>query len=259
MLADLQKKAQQLLTENASAILTAGGVVGTVGTAILTGRASFRAANLIHEKQIAILGEGDDYELTRTDKIKIVWPMFIPPAVVGSATVGSIIMANQVSAKRAAALAAAYGISENRLQEYKDKVAEKLTGPKRQAIEDEIAQDRVNSDPPSAEVLVLASGEVLCYDMLTGRYFKSSVEEIKKAENRLNYELFHHQYASLSFFYEEIGLPPTGYTDEVGWSMVDLDRGQFEVKFSTVLSPDGKPCLAVDFNNAPHPEYTKSY
>ena len=57
-------------------------------------------------------------------------------------------------------------------------------------IRDEIAQDRVNANPPnSREVLIAGTGEVLFFDMLTGRYFQSTMEDIKRAENKVNYRV----------------------------------------------------------------------
>ena len=264
----IQDKAGQFLSENASTILTAAGVVGTTMTAVLTAKATFKAAEIIEmdrdvrrselQEKIEENPEWDPtlVELTTFDKVKMVWPHYIPPAVIATATIGSIVAANLMSAKRAAALAAAYGISERQLKEYKDKVLEKVGPSKEQAIRDEIAQERVTGNPPR-EVLILAGNDVLCYDMITGRYFKSSMEEIKRAENTINNELFHHQYASLSHFYDEVGLAPTSYTDEVGWNM--QTDGALEIQFTTTMSPDQKPCIAVDFNNPPHLEYTKLY
>ena len=122
-------------------------------------------------------------------------------------------------------------------------------------IRDEVAQDRVNAHPASGEVLVVGAGEVLCYDMLTGRYFQSTMEDIKRAENSVNYELIHFMSCSLSHFYDEIGLPPTNYTDSVGWNL----NHKMEVKFSTVFSTDKRPCIAIDFSRPPIPDYQRHW
>ena len=255
---ELQQKLGKFAAENATTLLTAGGVVGTVATAVLTGRASIKATKLIHKAEMDYVLEHDGHgRLDIVDKVKIVWPLYVPSVATGSATIACIVMSHRMSASRAAALAAAYGLSEGRFQEYKDKVAEKLTGPKKQAIEDEIMQDRVTSNPPDKEVIILTGGDVLCYDLLTGRYFQSSVENIKKAENAINQDMFHHQYASLSSFYEKVGLPPTNYTDEVGWNQ--NQDGALEVKFSATMSLDDKPCIGIDFSTSPRPDYTQLY
>ena len=122
---DLVKKSQAIVAENASTILTAGGVVGTVTTAVLTGRASIKAHELIREEELKHIHpegttdiiEGDTMGLSNSKKVLLVWPVFVPPVVIGTATICSIIMANQMSAQRAAALAAAYGVSQRQLEE----------------------------------------------------------------------------------------------------------------------------------------------
>jgi hypothetical protein len=273
--AGLIQRAKFLLNENSATILTGMGVTGTVATAYLSGRASFKAAEVIeHARQEYIKEEAlpdlekqdlsEDYKkyleekrmLKLSSRVKLVWKFYIPPVAIGSTTITSIIMANKISSKKIAALAVASGISERALQEYKAKVVEKLGEKHETAIRDEIAQDRINAHPPAGgQVFVAGSGDVLCYDMTTGRYFQSSMEDIKKAENKINYEIIQFMSASLSSFYDEIGLPPTNYTDSVGWNM----NSPLEVKFSTVMSPDNRPCIAIDFSRPPIPEYDKHW
>jgi hypothetical protein len=252
-----------LVNNNSTTILTAVGVVGTVSTAVLTGRASFKAAKLIDEEkavQFALWREGESdippAEPTKLTKTRWVWKLYIPPVGVGVTTVASIIMANKISSKKIAALGVAAGISERALQEYKAKVVEKLGERQSTNIRDEIAQDRVTNNPPkSGEVIMVGAGQVLCYDMLTGRYFNSTVEDIKRAENKVNYELIHYMSCSLSHFYDEIGLPPTPYTDSVGWNTTN----HMEVKFSTVMSEDQRPCIAIEFSNPPIADFDKHW
>ena len=208
---DIQKMVQEQLEQHATTILTAGGVIGTVATGVLAARAGFKAAELIMEEppHEYVVETDEVIDPTFKEKALKVWPLFVPPVAVGTATVASVIGANYMSAKEVAALAAAYGYSQKNLEEYKAKIAEKLTGPKNQQIRDEIAQDRVSENPPSKEVIILADGDVLCYDMLTGRYFRSSVERIHKAIAKVNSQLISEQYVSLSEFYDEIGVPAT--------------------------------------------------
>lgn len=252
--------AERFLSDNASTILTSAGVVGTVTTAVLSAKGHLKAHLVLQQAEHEYAIEHDGLgRLDTKDKVLLVWPHYVPPVIVGGLTVSSIVAANMVSAKKAAALAAAYTVADGRLAEYKDKVTEKLTGPKKQAIQDEIAQDRVTKNPPSdKEVIIIASGEVLCHDSLTGRYFHSTVEQVRKAEHVINTELATCQYASLSQFYDEIGLTPTAYSDTVGWSALNQDT-PFELQLSTVMTPDQKPCISIDYSILPTPEYTRSY
>jgi hypothetical protein len=254
-----------LLNEHSPTILTGVGVVGTVSTAYLTGRATVKAVKIIEENSkeydpeynpvtAETYYEPHKIELSTTRKIRLVWKSYIPPVGMGATTISAIILANKISSKRIAALGVAAGLSERALQEYKDKVLEKIGKSQDTAVHDEIAQDRVNQHPVnSREVILAGTGEVLCFDMSSGRYFQSTVEEIKRAENKINFNLVHYMHASLSEFYDEIGLPPTSYSDTVGWNL----NNKIDVRISAVVSSDNRPCLAIDFANPPYTDYDK--
>lgn len=263
-LTGLVRHGKFLLNENSRTILTGVGVVGTVSTAVLTGRATFKAAEIIAEEKEKFNKEkygtedGEaftDHDLARFQKIKKVWRLYIPPGAMCLTTVTCIIVANKIASKKIAALAIASGISERALQEYKEKVIEKLGERQDTKIRDELAQDRVNQNPVnSREVILAGTGEVLCYDLTTGRYFQSTVEEIKRAENKMNHILNNFMSASLSEFYDEIGLPPTSFSDTVGWNA----NNHLEVVISAVMSTDNRPCLAIDFTYPPFTNYNKN-
>lgn len=256
------KKAEPVIREHSTTILTGVGVIGTIGTAVLTGRATVKAVRILdefRESHSEIDEETQDSvwpELEKSETIKLVWAQYIPPAACGGLTIASIIMANRISSKQIAALAAMYGISERRLADYKDKVAEKFGPGKSQQVGDEIAQDRVNNTH-GTEVIITGDGTQLCFDLFGSRYFENTVEGIKQAVNLTNQELLNSMYASLSTFYDEIGLPPTGFSDTVGWNV--HTTGLVEVVFSTVMSKDNRPCIAVDFTNPPVTDYSRTF
>lgn len=258
MLSMLAKQAHNLrflVGDNSPAILTGVGVVGTVATAYFTGRATFKAAEIIGREQnaldlAAIDAQEESTELVLREKINLVWPQYLVPVGIGVLTIGAVIFAHKMSASRLAAMSIAAGVSERALQQYKDKVLEQLGERQAEKIRDEIAQDNV-TNAPTHEIVFAGTGRVICLDTLTGRYFESTMEDIKKAENRINFEIINYMNASLSFFYEEIGLQPTDYTDSVGWN----DR--VEVDISTAQTPQGQPCLVIGFKRNPVADYEK--
>src|SRR4051812_29248065 len=269
-LSEVLVRGAKLVSDNATTLLTASGVVGTVGTGVLSFRAGSRSRDKMVEREterdeaaaryaVESDGMGQFPQLTKLDRAKVILPDLVPPVILGAATIAAIVMSNRVSGKQAAALAAAYGLSQNQLEEYKGKVLQTLGVNKEQKIRDEIAQDRVNENPPTGQVLLLGEGEVLFYDSLSGRYFQSTVDRIRKAENAVNAQLFHHQICSLSFFYEEVGLPCTDLSDGIGWNMVTADHKQLEIKLSAVMTEGEKPCLAINFNNLPKHNYEQLY
>lgn len=236
-LSHILARASTLVQNNT--VLTGVGVAGTISTAVLAGRAGFKASSHLSEAPAMH---------TRRGMLEETWKFYIPPVGVGLITVTAIVLANRVAGKEAAALAAAYTVSEKAFTEYRDKVIEKLGSSKEAEIRDSVVEDHIRRNPVvSREVIIAGSGDVLCYDVLSGRYFESSKNEIERAENMVNGQIMDHMAASLSEFYDAVGLPPTGMSDTLGFNA----NRRCRVRFSTQMSTDGRPCLAVDFLEGP--------
>jgi hypothetical protein len=252
-LTDFGRRVPKLIVDNSPAILTAIGVTGALTTAYLTGRATFKAADLIFEAQ---LERGYEEPLELKEKVQLCWKAYIPAAASAVLTVAAIVTSNRVGARRAAALASAFAITEKAFDEYRAKVVEKLGEKKEEAVRAEIAQDRINKSPiGDREVIVTGNGSVLCFDGYSGRYFLSDMETIRKAENDINWQVIHDMYASLSDLYELLGLAPTTVSDEVGWN---VDK-QLTIKVTsgvTEVLPQ-KPFLFLDYTTTPIRGYNR--
>jgi hypothetical protein len=256
-LARATKQIEKFAADNSPSILTAFGVAGTVTTAYLTGKAAFKAREVLLDLQYGPnLDYDSEYDILLEDQIKEPWKLYIPAAISGIGTVACIIGANRIGNRRAAAMAAAYSLSERAYAEYKDKVVQAMGVKKEQVVRDEIAQTRVAENPVNKQnVIITGNGEVLCYDAYTGRYFNSSVDMINKAQNAINHQILSDGYASLGDFYSIIGLDATSITNEVGWNADKL----LEITFSTVLSDDDRPCVSINFSVMPVRDYYKFY
>ena len=231
-------------------------MLGTTGTAILAGRGGFKAAKLIDAEDRRVYMEQDGHGgLDTVDKVKIAWPLFLPAAGMGTVTIVSIIMAHRVSSSQLAAMATLYAATDDRFKEYREQVVEKFGPTKEQRVHDDAVQEHINKNPHN-EVFVIGSGEVLCLDRFSGRYFRSSVDRIKKAENALNHSITLYDYADLSSFYLDIGLPRTGYSDNMGWNSAN----PLDVRYSTGMSADdSQPCIAIDFVSHPRTDFHQTF
>lgn len=251
----IYRNAQKVLVDNAPIILTSMSVAGVVATAIFTTKATIAAEQLLlkkaHDEQANIFFKHDLH-----DRIKYTWKLYIPAACTAAASIGCIIGAQSVNARRNAALMSLYTITDKALIEYRDKVQE-LMGPKKaQEVHDEIQADHIRQNPVSSnEVAIVGKGEALCYDSISGRYFKSDIESIRKAVNDLNVQIINEVYASQNDFYRLIGLGPVAMGEEVGWRTDRL----LEVGYSSHLADDGTPCLSLDYKVEPIRGYWKGF
>jgi hypothetical protein len=252
-ISQMAKRAEKIVTDNSPAILTAIGVTGTITTAYLTGRASFKAAEVIKAQQF----RNDLHEtspkrtMDNKDKFLLVWKLYIPAGGMAVTTVACIVMANHIGTRRAAAVAAAYSISEKAFTEYRDKVVEKIGENKEREVRDEVAQDRVNRAAANRDVIMVTDGnKVMCHDAFSNQFFMSDMETLRKAQNDINAQILHADYATVNDFYDFVdaeGLDHTSVSGDLGWNTDKM----LEIDFATVLYKDKTPCISVVFATVP--------
>lgn len=253
-LSKIVKDMQESISKHSPEILTGIGIAGMIGTTVLAVKATPKALDLIEEAEEAKIDNGDYKDLTIFEVIKVAWKPYIPAVVTGFTSVACLIGASSVNARRNAALATAYNLSKAALTEYKEKVVETIGENKERAIKDKIAKDKIDRDPvTTSEVFITEKGNTLCYDTISGRYFKSDIDKIKRAENMLNKILLRDMCVSLNEFYDELNLSHTSLGNELGWR---LDDGMIDLYFSSQIADDGTPCLVVDYSIAPRYNYS---
>lgn len=217
----LAKRAGKLAADNSPTILTAMAAGGTLATAYFTGKATLKAAEILNgEVEEARKSTGDEnYELNNKRKVELTWKQFIPAAGVAVVTIACIVAANRIGARRVAALATAYTLAEKAALQYKDKVVETLGAKKEENMRAAMAQDEIDRHPIQREtVYVEGGGGDLFRDSWSGRYFNSTVVALEKAANSINATLNNDFSATLSDFYDLVGLDRTDESDMIGWN-----------------------------------------
>lgn len=250
-LTSLMKNIRTVVKKHSPEILTGIGIAGMITTTVMAVRATPKALILIAERESET--EGVFPNLTPIEKVKAAWPCYIPAAMTGCLSIACLIGASSANMRRNAALATAYTLSESALKEYQGKVVETIGEKKEQTVRDSIAKDRLERDPVSGkEVIITDRGNTLCYDTISGRYFKSDIDKIKKAVNEINKNLLDEMYVSLNDFYYELGLSNTKLGEDLGWN---IEKGLINLNFSSQLAEDGTPCLVMDYSVAPRYDY----
>lgn len=238
----LIKSANLTLRKHGPEILTFVGVVGMIGTTVAAVKVTPAALGKIDERKKELKKD----TLSKTETVKAVWKCYAPVVAMGCASTVCVIGANHMNLKRNAALAAAYTLTDQTLREYRDKVVETIGERKEQTVRDEVAKEAIIKDPLSDHnVIPTEYGNTLCYDRVSGRYFRSDINAIRKAECEINRQLRNDMYVSLNEFYYELGLPEIDLGDILGWN---VDQDFLNLQFSSQLANDGTPCLVLNYN-----------
>lgn len=248
---NLFKGLQATLNKYSPQILTAVGIAGMVTTTVLAVKATPKALEAIEEKKVA---ECKD-DLTVVETVKTAWKPYVPAAVTGMASIACVVGGHSVRSKRYAALTTAYQVSTTAFREYRDKVVETIGEKKEKTIHDNIAKDELKKNPVSQQQVFLTSrGTTLFYDPLSGRYFKSDIDKIRRARDELNYRMTGGMefYVSLNEFYEAIGLPAVDLGRSIGWTVGK--GGLIDIHFSAQFVEDEDTTCTVLCYAVP-PEY----
>lgn len=221
-----------------------GGLITAVGLGIY---ATIKAVKTVEE-------EFDDTEKPTTKEIaKATWKYYIPTGVTMIVSTGCIIFASRENNKRNMALATAYTLSETAMSEYKEKVIDTIGKKKEKDIQDSIAADKVKDNPASPnQVVITEKGDTLCYDTLSGRYFKSNIDKVKQSFVSLNYDIVRDMYASVNDLYYLLGLECVSRFDDLGWN---VNKGVVEPNYSYIPTENGEPCLVIDYSVEPRYDY----
>lgn len=255
------------ISKNSPVILTGCAIAGAFAAVGLAIKATKPALEHIREEKIEhrnriVITDGDerkDMELTEEeiDAIQLkplevvgaVWKDYVPTAIVLAGTTACIVGAHSISAKRTAAMAALYTMSEQALKDYKDKAEEIVGKGKAERIKDAVAEEEIRRHPFDETLMegTPGPGMVRCYDRMSGRYFWSNADKIRAVANELKVQMAYGERVCKNDFYYQLGLAGVQFGEDVGWST----ENQLEVEFTSSLMSDGTPVLAVGVKNAP--------
>lgn len=251
-LSTIFKDVRMAASKRSPEILTALGIAGMLTTTVLAVKATPRACKIVEAEKTQ---RSEDEPITKRDVVKLTWKCYIPATITCVTSVACLIGANSVNAKRNAALATAYKLSETALLDYKEKVIETIGEKKEQAVRDKVAEEHVKQNPVvNNEIIITGNGNSRFFDVISGRRFTSDIERLRKIENQLNKRMYGEMYVSLNEFYDEIGLEHTLTGDQLGWN---IDRGLIDLEFSAQIDDDGVPCIVVNYGVAPKYDFAR--
>lgn len=189
------------------------------------------------------------------EKVKAVAPNYIWPAmtvVSGALCVGGGCAKGH---RRTAVATTAATMFRTALEDTRSAIKEEFGEAKLTKVNNRVAKKQLERDPVSDKsVLVIGNGNMLCYDSVTGRYFRTDIDKLKAAINTCNANLITDMYVSLNDFHYEIGLSSTELGDTLGWN---IDDGLIDITFAYQAAENGEPCLALEYLTSPKYDYSK--
>jgi hypothetical protein len=240
---ELIKKTSRFMLENSPSIL-AGMAIGTgVALPFLVARATRKADAIIFE-----LEDLKQRPLTTEEKIQETWYVYLPTGLALATLTTCVIGSARIQTRRVNALATLYSFTGSALKDYQEKVIELVGRKKHEAIKDAVAEKHISENPHSkAQVVITNNGNTLCYDSLSGRYFESDAEEIRRAQNEMNHFLLTQADITLNEWYMALGLEEIRLGELMGWT----SDGPLDIYFTTKKTDKDVPCLVLQYSAQP--------
>lgn len=245
------KAFRKVIIEKSPEILLGVAIFGSVSAVGMAIKVTPEAEFLIKE-ELEKISEEQEIDITEiklkwSDYVRICWKVYLLTGIMLSTSIVAMILSNYIRAKRAGALATAFAITQETLRTYQDKVIEEVGKKKEEKIRDSVAKEKLKKhDKDNSMVVLTGYGNYLFFDAFSGRYFRSNIDEVKRALNDLNAKINKDFYASVNDFYDLLGLKPINAGDSLGWS-----GGLVEINFSTQISDkehNEEPCMVIDFH-----------
>lgn len=266
----LLKKGLHSAKSGSPVILAGLAAAGVVTTAIFAVKAAKKAEKRVDEaleekkakmvEEAAEDGEAypqdklDEVKLTKKEFVKTILPSYAPAIIMGVLTIACILGGLNISLRRQAALTAAYNISEKAIKNYEKALPEVIGEEQAAKVKDQVTKNEIaKANQEDIPVEITGTGNQLCIETFTGRRFRSTAAHVQKIINDLNEEINHFGYVCLNDFYSGMNLSNNDCGDMLGWG----PEGLIDVQYSSMLSEDNEPILAITFTKRPITDYDK--
>ena len=239
------KASEAFVRKNAPTLLMGAGVGLMAGGTVSAVVATTKAVPKIQDMNEACVAP------RKLDVVKEVWKDYIPAVGMTVGGAACIIYANKMNLTRLAAAAAAAQLNKDKLTEYKNSVNKVLGKKEKEAVKQDVAEQRVAAAGPIVGTY-LGKGPQLCQETQTNQRFWSSKAQIESAINEINRRVINGvDRQTLNDFLYELGLAECEAGKNVGWEIGPngVYDHPLEADFNYVVDEaTGGPILCVDFD-----------
>lgn len=239
------------LRRSSPTILTALGIVGVVGTAVMAVRATPKALQLIKAKK----DELETGKLTPTELVQTTWKCYIPSVLIGVGTITCIVGIGVMDKRNQAALTSAYAMLNESYKQYRQAAKKVYNEDADNKIHAEMAKDamvasidwgyqvyNMNMDPESEQLLF--------YDFTSKKYFTTTMATVLNAQYHVNRNLAIRGDCSLNEYLSFLGIDEVVKGDEIGWDITymieEMEHYWLDFDNQKTTLEDGLECITID-------------
>ena len=228
-------------------VATGLGCIGVIVTAVLAAKKAPEIQDAVEEARL----ERGGY-LKPIEAIKAAAPFAWPVCAAAAGTIACIIGIQAINQKQQASLVAMYGVAAKTIQKYDGKIKELFGEDAPKKVKTAIAQDTANDEHIKPPV----DGDLLFYDMISGRYFTSTMLKVREAEYHFNRNfILRGGNACLNELYDFLELEHIDDGDIAGWDIGEAGEFygyewiDFDHEITQIVADDGSEmeCCIISY------------
>lgn len=249
-LKDMTKAIREPIMQHDTTILMITGIIGNAVALYMMHQVSRKADAKIKAKE-----EELGRELTFKEKFKETGKDYAVVAGLAIASDACILTGHHKDIAKGAAVYTAYRISEEAIDRLDRHLEEEVGERKAQKIRNAANEEKMREIPvPNEDVIIQTGcGHYLCFDRLSGRYFRSSIAGIQRGITNANQQLQDEMYLTYNDLCDYLAIPMVPLGDYLQW---DINKqGFLTTKRWDYCGAEntGEPCLILDWERYPEP------
>lgn len=244
---------------HSNALISGGAIVGVVMSGVTCTLAGAKSARMIDDEERQ-LGRA----LTRKEKFKLCWKVFVLPVSTQTLTIAGIAGNGYLNMKSNAALLSAYAGAQTQLQRLQDKTKEIAGTQKATKIKDEVNKELISEckDTKPVNTNVISDKDTITFiETMSKRKFMSTWTAVDKAVNELNALLLEKRgstlsgscYITLNDWYRALHLEEVDAVigEQMGWYATPDETWLIDISHSADNDENDRPCAAIAYNHGP--------
>ena len=250
-------KVSMHVCRKAPELLAGTGIACFIASTFMAVKVTPKANDILEEKKQELQTE----DLPIKETVKAVGKLYLPAVISGTAGICFVAASVSESNKRYLALSTSYELIREAANTYKEKVIETIGERKEKKIRDEIAQDKVDANPPTDNTIILTNnGNTLMRDGLTGQYFRYDIDKFKQKTIELANEELNEGYTGVPDWLMTLGLNIPDTLIGMGWSIADQGKA-VTVDYHAVVAHqyNDEPCLVIEYDPMPISDFNIFY
>lgn len=249
----LVKSISRVFVRNAPKICIYLGIFGFTKTVVDTAITAPKIKQKIEDYK----KEMNKDKLTLKETIKVTYKDVLPIALQASLSTCLIIAGDVTHTQRSAAFASAYLATTQSFNNYKDVVKEKLTEKQFQEVEQKVAQDKIDKNPVGKNsIIITGKGDYLCYEPLSGQYFRSTWDQIHETYLNLLDNGFQGN-GELGFddWLYSLGLNVSKFDCQKSWNLSDGKANWPNIYATSTVAENNEPAICIGYGTEPKLKY----